>query len=150
MSSSHKRTELKSGGQTLTLPGVCLRGESRQAARHHQRGLLSAAVPICLAFYKPRDWPQPRGPGRPQSLSSISQSQGGHFANCFPGGSSAEVLTRPAVEERNVSAAALSLRRVGGLGAWGARGGLVRVQGRCGAGRLRERGAPPPPALARA
>lgn len=76
----------------------------------------SAAVPICLAFYKPSDWPQPRGPGHPHSQSSPHKARAA--AHSFQG-NSADVLTRPGGEEQTVKAVALSPRRTGGEGACG-------------------------------
>lgn len=146
-----KRIGLKSGRQALALPGVCRGGrEQASSATPPKRAVLSAAVPICLAFYKTNDRPQPGGPGRPHSQRSISQSQSG--LQTLSRGNSADVLTRPRGEEQNVKAVALSLRRVSGVGDWGAGEALVPVQGRRGAGWLHERGTvmpPQPPAFAR-
>lgn len=109
-------------------------GERRPAARLRARvACFSAAVPICLAFYEPSDWPQPRGPGHPHSQSSSLKARAA--AHSFQG-NSADVLTRPGGEKQTVKAVALS-PHWRGRGLQGAGEGLVRVQGRGGAGQLR-------------
>lgn len=101
-----------------------------KAARLHQSKCFVCSGAHWFGLFKPRDWPQPRGPGQPHSQSSTSQSQSS--MQTLSRGNSADVLIRPEVKSRTSEQ---SPCHGGGSAGWGAGEGaagegLVRVQGR--------------------
>lgn len=148
---SQKDPTIKPGGRALPRhQGTVREGERRRA----EWPVSPAAGPVCSAFYTPSDWPQPRGPGRPQPHSSI-RAQG-------PSAHSLQLsATRPGGEEQTIQTAALSLRgrglEWGRLGGWRRNCRSSRSAWReCGSASERvseggrERGATRPPAARRA